>query len=595
MTDKAPDRTAMVWLRKGWAVGFDAPPSPTGPHDVLTRTRGTDLTADSLRQIGDWLADPGANQLDRAGETVRIEPKAMEVLMALADRAGCVVGREELLQAVWPGVVVGDEVLTQAIIKLRKALGDNPRSPSYIETISKRGYRLIAPVGSVERPALSSLSPARTPAPARRRRFPAPWALAAILIAVAAAGFALRSDVQPARTPATEQLAVGRDEASLTVAVAPFESLGAAPDQAYLARGIGTDLLTDLARLPGLRVIRGSEPPPGQPSGQGARYVVSGSVQRVADTLRINVHLTDTHTNQQLWSERFERPFADLFAIQDELTRKVCEMLPGRLEAAARQQRAKAYTRSLEAYDHFLRGQSLFLVRQPAENEQARAFYRRAIERDPRFARAYAGLAMTYAMDDRLQPSAATSQAIDRAMQLAESARQIDPDIPEVHWAIGFVHAQGRRHAQAIESLRRAIELNRSYADAYALLGGIYTYVGAPNKSIPLLRTALRLDPQGGYLYFMLLGRAYLFQDDIDQALINLREAAARNAVDVETRIYLAAAYAAAGDIGAAEWEADEIRALQRGFSMQRWLATYPLTDPGERARLLSLVARAGL
>jgi TolB-like protein/DNA-binding winged helix-turn-helix (wHTH) protein/Tfp pilus assembly protein PilF len=549
------------------------------------------LTADSPRRIGGWLADPAANRIDRDGVTVRIEPKAMEVLMALADRAGCVIGREELLQTVWPGVVVGDEALTQAVIKLRKALGDNPRAPSYIETISKRGYRLIAPVGGVEGPAPASLAPA----PARRRRLPAPSALIAILIAVAAAGFAVRSAVQPARIAAADDPAVDRDGASLTVAVTPFESLGSAPDQAYLARGISNDLLTDLARLPGLRLIRGSGPPSGRSPAQGARYVVSGSVQRAADTLRINVHLTDAQTNQQLWSERFERPFADLFAVQDELTRKVCEMLPGRLEAAARQQRAKAYTRSLEAYDQFLRGQSLFLVRQPADNEQARAFYMRAIERDPRFARAYAGLAMTYAMDYRLQPSAGGSQALARAAQLAESARQIDPDIPEVHWAIGFVHTQGRHHALAIDSLQRAIELNRSYADAYALLGGIYTYIGAPEKSIPLLRTALRLDPQGGYLYFMLLGRAYLFENDIDQALINLREAVARNAVDVETRIYLAAAFAAAGDIGAAEWETDEIRALQPEFSMQRWLDTYPLTDASQREKLLALVARAGL
>ncbi|MFN3567158.1 MAG: transcriptional regulator, partial [Burkholderiaceae bacterium] len=133
---------------------------------MLTRTLGADLAADTRRRIGDWLADPDTNRLDRAGDTVRVEPKVMEVLMALADRAGCVVGREELLQVVWPGVVVGDEVLTQAIIKLRRALGDNPRSPSYIETISKRGYRLIAPVGE----AATAVSSPVSPAPAARRR-----------------------------------------------------------------------------------------------------------------------------------------------------------------------------------------------------------------------------------------------------------------------------------------------------------------------------------------------------------------------------------------------------------------------------------------
>src|SRR5687768_484814 len=101
-------------------------------------------------QIGDWWADRTTNELGRGGETVRVEPKAMEVLMALAGRAGEVVSREALLDAVWPGVVVGDEALTQSIIKLRKALGDNPRAPAYIETISKRGYRLIAPVGGAQ-------------------------------------------------------------------------------------------------------------------------------------------------------------------------------------------------------------------------------------------------------------------------------------------------------------------------------------------------------------------------------------------------------------------------------------------------------------
>ncbi len=105
------------------------------------------VTAERARlQIGDWWVEPAANELGRSGETVRIEPKAMQVLTTLAESSGRVVSREELLSGVWPGVIVGDEALTQTIIKLRKALGDNPRSPSYIETISKRGYRLIAPV-----------------------------------------------------------------------------------------------------------------------------------------------------------------------------------------------------------------------------------------------------------------------------------------------------------------------------------------------------------------------------------------------------------------------------------------------------------------
>ncbi|MEO8187110.1 MAG: tetratricopeptide repeat protein, partial [Burkholderiaceae bacterium] len=174
-------------------------------------------------------------------------------------------------------------------------------------------------------------------------------------------------------------------------------------------------------------------------------------------------------------------------------------------------------------------------------------------------------------------------------------AQLIDPDIPDVYWALGFVHVQSQRHDQAIKSLQHAIELNPSYADAYAFMGGIYTYVGQPEKSIPLLRMALRLNPDGGSLYFLLLGRAYLFENDIEQALINLREGLARNPDNVETRVYLAAALVAAGNLAAAEWEADEIRAHEAGFSTRRWLETYPLTSKRHKERLLELLAKAGL
>ena len=121
------------------------------------------------------------------------------------------------------------------------------------------------------------------------------------------------------------------------------------------------------------------------------------------------------------------------------------------------------------------------------------------------------------------------------------------------------------------------------------------TYTGEPARSIPLLRTAMRLEPAGGYLYFLLLGRAYFFENDFDQALINLRAALARNPADVETRVYLAAALAASGDRSSAEWEAQEIRSLEKGFSASQWLASYPLTSAPHRERLHGLLTKVGL
>jgi DNA-binding winged helix-turn-helix (wHTH) protein/TolB-like protein/Flp pilus assembly protein TadD len=533
----------------------------------------------SRLRIGEWSADPETNEIRRGGEIVRLEPKAMDVLMLLADRVGRVVTREELFAAVWPGVVVGDEALTQSIIKLRKALGDNSRSPSYIETISKRGYRLIAPVGSSE---------GAVALPVRRRPH-AVWAavaIAGLVLALGAAGALFFG--------ASDAIEAGDDRQSawITVTVAPFESLASDPEQAYFARGISENLSTDLSRHPGLRVIRETGTSTARPAAAAARYRISGSVQRDAGVLRITIHLVDTRTSEQLWSERFERPLGDLFAVQDEMIRRLVEFLPGKLSDADRQRIAKRYTRSLEAYDQFLRGQALFLVRRSEANAEARALYRKAIELDPNFARAYAGLAMTHAIDARLRDSIDAAPALERAFDLAETARLIDPEIPEVHWAIGFVHAQGRRHEQAIASLQRAIELDRSFADAYALQGGVHTYLGDPAKAIPLLRTAMRLNPDGGYLYFLVLGRAYLFEDDIEQALINLRAALLRNPVDVETRVLLAASLMAAGDHAAARWEADEIRSLQPEFSIRAWLETYPMTSPRLRQRLVALFAR---
>jgi tetratricopeptide (TPR) repeat protein len=226
---------------------------------------------------------------------------------------------------------------------------------------------------------------------------------------------------------------------------------------------------------------------------------------------------------------------------------------------------------------------------------RARDLYRGAIELDPAFARAYAGLAMTHAMEPRLRPSTDARAGLARALELAETARQADPDIAEVQWALGFIHVQRRRHEEATAELRRAIELNPSFADAYALLGGVQTYLGEPAGTLPLLRTAMRLDPTGGYLYYLLLGRAYFFLDDVEQALINLREAASRNPAEVETRLYLAAALAASGDRAGARWEIEEVRTLQRDFSLAQWLGGYPLASEALRDRLRRRLAEAGL
>lgn len=531
-------------------------------------------------RVGAWTVEPASNTLRHEDEVTRLEPRAMDVLVVLADRAGDVVSREELLSAAWPGLVVGDEALSQVVAKLRRALRDDPRAPAYIETIAKRGYRLIAPVLPV-----AGADDDAPPATFRARVL----AFAAILFVLALAAYLpwlIRGSSPTA--PATATPAQGE---WTTVTVLPFEVAGTSGGHAYLARGIGDSLMTELGRLRGLRVIDTGRVRPDEVS-RHARYAVSGSVQREGAVLRIHTRLVDTHTGEQLWSERFERPFGELFPVQDEIIRHVTEVLPTQLTKSERARLARHHTRSLEAYDLFLRAQALFLARGPAENAEARELYRKALELDPRFARAYSGLALTHAMDHRLQANANVRASLERALELAETAREIDPELAEVHWALGFVHAQARRHREAIAALERAIELNPSSADAHALKGGIYTYLGEPGQSIAPLRTALRFQPNGGYLVYLLLGRAYFFLDDMQQALINLREAAMRNPSDIEVRLYLAAALSGE-DPRAAAWEMEEVKSLDPAFDLEGWLASYPMASAPHRERLRAAVTRA--
>jgi len=324
-------------------------------------------------------------------------------------------------------------------------------------------------------------------------------------------------------------------------------------------------------------------------------YVVSGNVQRADQRLRIQVYLTDAGTGKQLWAERFDRPVSDFFAIQEELGLKILQILPAKVNQAELQRIAKRYTYSLQAYEYFHRGQAALLVRQRAENGVAREMFRRAIELDPAFARAYAGLALTYAADYRNQWSGGGDAALNRAFELAQTAQQITPDMPEIYRTLAFVSVERRQHEQALQYLKTAVQLNPSFADAYALMGGINTYVGRPANTLPLLRTAMRLNPQAGSLYFLLLGRAYLFLGDLEQARANLEHALSRNHANLETHVYMAVLHVTARNKEGADSEADEIRLLQPGFSSSQWLETYPMTDVTQKTKLIQALGDLAL
>jgi len=510
----------------------------------------------------------------------------MALLCHLAENAGDTLSREQLFEALWPGVIVSDDTLTQAIIKLRKALGDSARNPRYIQTVPKRGYRLLASVESV--------SDEVGIAPLKGRRWVYYFAVGLVLVVGAViTAYILPGDV----TETSADLVTAPDKSPdglPTLTVQPFTLIGEDRAHAYLAQGLTFDLITDLSKLSGLWVI-GSRSIMGQRNAESetvpARYQVSGEVQRSNGQLRVNVHLLDRETNRQIWSERYNRPFENLFQIQEEISRYIASTLALKVSEAEQLRLAHRYTKNIQAYEYLLRAQALLLIRMQGENEKARRLYRQAIDLDPSFARAYAGLALSFAADYRNQWAADGDEALEQARRMARTALQINPEIPEVYWVLAYVNTQRREHERALGLLRKAVSLDQSFADAYALMGGISTYLGRPEETPGLLRTAIRLNPDAGYLYFLLLGRAYFYLQDWEQARINLNQALVRNSASLEGHIYLAAAMEMAGDHEDALWEAEEIRSLQGNFNLDAWLRTYPMTDRRQTNQLLTALA----
>lgn len=566
-------------------------------------TQAIDTAPTAALQVGQWRVAPALNQISRGGDCVRLEPKAIELLVFLAQRKGDVVSREELLSALWPGVIVGDNALTQVVAKLRRALGDTAREPTYIEAIAKRGYRLIAAVEHLDRATTPQPEAAASASGAPRRVSSRRWVLAgalAVLLALAAAAalwLVPRASDDEALSAVAGATPSARASRLPTVFVRPIEAIG---DDAgkLIARGLTADLINDLSKVSELWVVSGGAPGGTMDASEKApalpgRYALGGTLQSDGKTLRLDVTLADFNAGRPLWSQRFEREVRDLFAVQDELVRSILEQLPIKVSQAEMTSLAHRYTRNVAAYEYFLRGQAAAQSRRRDQNELARGLYWKAIELDPAFSRAYAGLAMTYALAYQLGWD--DEAALGRAVEFAGTAQQMSPGLPEAHWALAFVETQRRRHADALSHLQRALRLNPSYADAYALMGGIKTYTGQPAESVALLRTALRLNPDAGSLYFLLLGRALYFTGEVEQARVNLEQTLARNAQNVEARVYLAAVLDQLGDRNGAAWQTLEVRAIEPNFSASRWLATYPMTDERQKERLAQALRPLGM
>jgi TolB-like protein/DNA-binding winged helix-turn-helix (wHTH) protein len=464
-------------------------------------------------KVGDWHVDPASNQLSRNGVTTRLEPKAIEVLVFLARRAGRVVAREELLSAVWPGVIVGDDALTQAIIKLRKALGDEAHRPAYIETISKRGYRLIAPVtfGSPEQQGTPDLPPPGAHAPgvwSPVRRRPLIWAGGAVIVLVLAAVGVFLGSESGLRFGGWRPLASTGDGAPPIIAVLPLSNQSGDSTRDYFSDGMTEDIINALGRYSGLRVIsRNSvESYKDRPASMqaikgelGARYVVKGSVREADGRLRVWVELSDAETGTVIWSERYDGEGNDVFDIQDRITRNIVGTLAVKVTRLELERASRKAPATLEAYDLVLRARALLLRSERVANRQARALAERALQIAPNYAEAHVVLGQA----ERQRYYSGWTEDPEEALRRAEqhTLRALAIDDPgahaRAHGQLGLIYTVLGKLDQALIESDRAIELNPSDAFALEMRGATLLWLGRTEEAIAAMEMAFRFNPAG--------------------------------------------------------------------------------------------------
>jgi transcriptional activator of cad operon len=287
--------------------------------------------ATTILRIGTWRVNPTSSEISRDGETARLEARTMRLLLTLAERPGEVVSIDDLLNQVWPGVAVSPDSVYQAIASLRRILGDDPKQPTYIATVPRLGYRMVATVSAftdqpTSPPATTSPTPQPTPTPRSHNRG---FQLAGVLICLAlAAAFLIRAhrNASPVVAPKTER----------SIAVLPFLDLTEGMHQGEFADGLTEELIDKLSKLPGLRVPSPTSsfyyrdknlPVADIAKALGVVYVLDGSVRKSGDQVRVAARLVRADNGYVLWSETYDRPFHDLVMVQDDIASEVAKAL----------------------------------------------------------------------------------------------------------------------------------------------------------------------------------------------------------------------------------------------------------------------------
>jgi len=444
-------------------------------------------------QIDRWTVHPEQNRLSGPDGERHLNSRAMDVLLHLAERAGEVVSREDFSQSVWAKAVVTDDSLTWCISELRRQLGDQAANPHYIETIPKRGYRLIAPVKPL---SLVGAEADGSNGEIEPRRMSSAKIAAAVGLALLAGLVAVAWLVLPERQP----LPV----ASHSLAVLPFERFAIdGPD--VFSEGLHHDLLTRLSHIEDLRVISRTSvkryrdtilPIKDIAAELDVAWIVEGAVQQVGDEIQLNAQLIDTRTDSHVWARTYRRVLTveNLFAIQQDIVEDIAESLTASLTRAEVLRMDTVPTRDLDSYTLYIQGRTHLDARTEDGMNQALIFFRDALSRDPEYALAWVGLTDALALLHDYGYRQA-GEVLPEAEEAIERALALEPDLAEAHASLGLLHSTQRRGPAAMNALEQATRLRPNYAEAHNWLAWNALVLGMPTQALESAEKAVSINP----------------------------------------------------------------------------------------------------
>lgn len=472
---------------------------------------------DSIYFGDDFVIDLRAYELCRSGRPVKLEHVPMDVLLCLLDRAGELVSRDEIVEAVWGknANLDADNSLNGAIRKIRQALADDSEHPKYVQTIAGRGYRFIAPVERF--PERHSPAKPDTTATSERRASVRLGPRLAIAIVVVSAVTLL---VSWRWSRSRENASSGT--AKVMVAVLPFENMTGDGAQDYFSDGLTEEMIARLgninpqrmgviARTSVMRYKGTREGLPRVSADLGVQYVLEGSVRRDEDKVRVTVQLIRASDQTHVWARQYDRELRSLLAVQAEIAQAVANEIRVSLAGIRKESSSAALsTAGFEAYDLYLKARYLWNKRTAEGFREATRYFEQAIAKDPAFAPAYAGLADTYALMASYSQGAATD-LMPKARTAAVRALELDDGLAEAHTSLALIALNYDWDWKTAEKeYRRAIELDPNYATAHQWYAEFMALQGRFNEALAEAERARRLDPlsliiaadTGAILYF---------------------------------------------------------------------------------------------